>query len=137
MGKLQGRVAVITGGAATLSRSDQMAISQEARNKVLVLEAFDALFNRRDYAAAERLLSPRYIQHGADIEPGRDSLIKLIKSLPSTLRYELDTIVAYGDFVIVHGKFSGAGQPRKWIAADVVRIENGVLAEQWDASRTR
>jgi predicted SnoaL-like aldol condensation-catalyzing enzyme len=121
MGKLQGKV----------------AISQEARNKVLVLEAFDALFNRRDYAAAEQLWSPSYIQHGAGIEPGRDGLIKLIKSLPPTLKYELDTIVAYGDFVVVHGKFSGAGQPRKWIAADVVRIENGVLAEHWDASRTR
>ena len=32
-----------------------MAKSQEARNKVLVLEAFDTLFNQRDYAVAERL----------------------------------------------------------------------------------
>ena len=37
-----------------------MAESLEARNKLLVLEAFDALFNRRDYVAAVRLLSPRY-----------------------------------------------------------------------------
>jgi predicted SnoaL-like aldol condensation-catalyzing enzyme len=114
-----------------------MAKSKEARNKVLVLEAFDTLFNQRDYAAAERLWSPSYIQHSAHIEPGRDGLIKLIKSLPPTLKYEPDTIVAYGDFVIVHGKFSGFGQPRNWIAADVVRIENDVLAEHWDVSRTR
>jgi predicted SnoaL-like aldol condensation-catalyzing enzyme len=58
--------------------------------------------------------------------------MNLIKSLPPTLQYEAGTIVAEGDFVIVHGKISGFGQPRSWVAADVVRIENGVLAEHWD-----
>jgi predicted SnoaL-like aldol condensation-catalyzing enzyme len=115
-----------------------MANSQEARNKLIVLEAFDTLFNQRDYAAAEKLWSPKYVQHTPhDPELGREALINLIKALPSSLKYEAETIVAYGDFVIVHGKFSGAGQPRNWIAADVVRIENGVLAEHWDASRAR
>jgi predicted SnoaL-like aldol condensation-catalyzing enzyme len=41
----------------------------EARNKALVLKAFDTLFNKRDYAAAERLWSPTYIQHSAHIAP--------------------------------------------------------------------
>jgi predicted SnoaL-like aldol condensation-catalyzing enzyme len=109
-----------------------MAESKEARNKALVLEAFDTLFNKRDYAGAERFWSPRYIQHSAHIEPGREGLINLIKSLPPTLKYEAGTIVAEGDFVIVHGKISGFGPPRSWVAADVVRIENGVLAEHWD-----
>jgi predicted SnoaL-like aldol condensation-catalyzing enzyme len=40
--------------------------------------------------------------------------------------------VAEGDFVIVHGRFSGFGQPVSWIAADILRIENGVLLEHWD-----
>jgi predicted SnoaL-like aldol condensation-catalyzing enzyme len=71
-------------------------------NKKLVLEAFDTLFNRRDYAAAERYWSPHYIQHSAHIEPGRDRLFNLIKSLPQTLKYEPGTIVAERDFVIVH-----------------------------------
>jgi predicted SnoaL-like aldol condensation-catalyzing enzyme len=115
------------------SGSDKMTRSKEARNKVLVLEAFDTLFNQRDYAAAERLWSPSYIQHRAHIQSGREGLIKLIKSLPPTLKYELDRIVADGDFVIVHGRFSGFGQPGSWIAADIVRIENGVLVERWDA----
>ena len=53
-----------------------MAESKEARNKALVLKAFDTLFNKRDYAAAERLWSPNYIQHSAHIEPGREGLIK-------------------------------------------------------------
>jgi predicted SnoaL-like aldol condensation-catalyzing enzyme len=109
-----------------------MAESKEARNKARVLEALDTLFNKRDYAAAEHFWSPRYIQHSAHIGPGREGLINLIKSLPPTLKYEAGTIVAEGDFVIVHGKISSFGQPRSWVAADVVRIENGVLAEHWD-----
>ena len=113
-----------------------MAKTSEVQNKVLVLEAFDTLFNQRDYAAAERLWSPSYVQHGVQSGPGREGLIELIKSLPQTLKYEVDKIVAYGDFVIVHGRFSGFGQPRYRIAADVIRIENGVLAEHWDVSRT-
>jgi predicted SnoaL-like aldol condensation-catalyzing enzyme len=104
----------------------------QERNKALVLEAFDTLFNKRDYAAAEKYWSPNYIQHSAHIEPGRDGLFNLIRSTPDTLRYEHQLIVAEGDYVIVHGRFTGYGRPVAWIAADIVRIENGRLAEHWD-----
>jgi predicted SnoaL-like aldol condensation-catalyzing enzyme len=104
----------------------------ESKNKALVLEAFDTLFNKRDYEAAERFWSPDYIQHSAHIEPGREGLFNLIKSLPSTLKYEPGTIVAEGNFVIVHGRFSGFGAPVNWIAADILRIQGGILVEHWD-----
>ena len=104
----------------------------ESKNKALVLEAFDTLFNKRDYAAAERFWSPDYIQHSAHIAPGRDGPFNLIKSIPPTLKYEPGTIVAEGDLVIVHGRFSGFGAPVNWIAADIVRIEDGILVEHWD-----
>src|SRR5262249_3874060 len=90
------------------------------------------LFNRRDYKAAERFWSERYIQHSAHIEPGRDGLFNLVRSLPKTLRYENQLIVSEGDHVMAHGRFSGNGRPVAWIAADIVRIENGRLAEHWD-----
>jgi predicted SnoaL-like aldol condensation-catalyzing enzyme len=109
-----------------------MANSVEETNKALVLEAFDTLFNKRDYKAAERYWSPNYIQHSAHIPPGREGLFSLIKGVPSTLRYEPGVILANKDFVIVHGRFSGNGRPRNWIAADIVRIVGGVLAEHWD-----
>ena len=109
-----------------------MARSTQETNKALVLEAFDALFNRRDYALAERFWSARYIQHSAHIAPGREGLFNLVKSLPPTLKYEPGVIVADGDFVIVHGRFSGFGAPANWIAADILRIEDGVLVEHWD-----
>jgi predicted SnoaL-like aldol condensation-catalyzing enzyme len=104
----------------------------EQKNKELVLKAFDTLFNKRDYAAAERFWSPDYIQHSAHIEPGRDGLFNLIKSIPPTLKYEPGVVVAGGDFVIVHGRFSGFGLPVNWIAADIARLQNGILVEHWD-----
>lgn len=109
-----------------------MSQSAQERNKTLVLQAFDLLFNKRDYAAAEKFWSPHYIQHSAHIAPGREGLFNLTKSLPPTLKYEPGTIVAEGDFVIVHGRFSGFGAPANWIAADILRFEDGILIEHWD-----
>jgi predicted SnoaL-like aldol condensation-catalyzing enzyme len=104
--------------------------SKAQNNKAIVLEAFETLFNKRDYAAAERLWSPNYMQHSAHIEPGRDGLFNLIKSTPPALKYEPGIIVADGDFVIIHGRFSGIGLAV--IATDIIRMKDGVLVEHWD-----
>ncbi|CAE6823910.1 nuclear transport factor 2 family protein [Paraburkholderia haematera] len=102
------------------------------QNKALALEAFDTLFNNRDYVAAERFWSDRYIQHSAHIAPGRDGLFNLVRTLPDGVRYENQLIVADGDYVITHGRFSGIGRPAAWIAADIIRFEDGKLVEHWD-----
>ena len=101
-------------------------------NKAIVLMAFDTLFNKRDYTAAERFWADNYIQHSAHIAASRAGLFDLIKALPPTLRYENQVILAEGDYVITHGRFSGHGRPVAWIAADIIRFENGKLAEHWD-----
>ena len=104
----------------------------EEQNKAFVLKAFDTLFNKRDYAAAERFWSPHYIQHSAHIEPGREGLFALVKAAPADMRYENGLIVANGDYVMLHGRFANVGQPADWIVADILRIEDGLLAEHWD-----
>jgi predicted SnoaL-like aldol condensation-catalyzing enzyme len=109
-----------------------MVTSSENHRVQIVLDAFDTLFNKRDYASAERFRSPRYIQHSAHIPPGRDGLFDLVKALPATLRYENHLAAATGDFVILHGRFTGHGLPAAWVVADIVRMEDGVLAEHWD-----
>jgi predicted SnoaL-like aldol condensation-catalyzing enzyme len=109
-----------------------MTNTVEEGNKALVLVAFDTLFNKRDYEAAERYWSSNYIQHSAHIPPGRDGLFRLVRTLPRTLQSEHGLLLADKEYVIVHGRFSGIGRPRNWIAADIVRIVDGVLAEHWD-----
>ena len=109
-----------------------MSTSKEEKNKALVLEAFDTLFNKRDYSAAERYWSSDYLQHSAHIPPGRDGLFNLIKASPPSLKYEHGLITAEGDFVIVHGRYSNIGLPVNWIVAYILRIEDGILVELWD-----
>jgi predicted SnoaL-like aldol condensation-catalyzing enzyme len=107
-----------------------MTATSPEPNRTLVFKAFDTLFNERDYLAAEPYRAPAYVQHSARIRPGRDGLLDLVRSLPGTLRYENHEIVAEGDYA--HGCFSGHGRRRSWIAADIVRFEDGKLAEHWD-----
>jgi predicted SnoaL-like aldol condensation-catalyzing enzyme len=101
-------------------------------NVQIVLNAFDTLFNKRDYAAAERFWSANYIQHSAHIPPGREGLFALIKGVPDGARYENGLAVGHGDYVWLHGRFSGLGMPADWIVVDIVRLENGQMAEHWD-----
>src|SRR6267143_994868 len=114
-----------------------MSQSTEAQNKATVLEAFDTLFNKRDYVAAARFWSPNYVQHSAHIEPGRDGLFNLIKGMPPTFKHEHEQIVAAGEFVIVHSRFSCFGQAKNWIVADFVRAVDGLLVEHWTWLRTK
>jgi predicted SnoaL-like aldol condensation-catalyzing enzyme len=109
-----------------------MSTDEERRNKAFVLDAFDTLFNKRDYFAAERFWSPEYVQHSAHIGPGRAGLFDLIKAAPLSLRYENSLAMAEADYVILHGRFSNNGLPANWIAADIVRLQDGMLAEHWD-----
>jgi len=109
-----------------------MDSTQSSKNKAIVLRAFDTLFNQRDYATAETFWSPEYVQHSAYIAQGRRGLFDLAKGLPASARYENALAVADGEFVILHGRFSGHGLPRNWIVADIVRLHDGVLVEHWD-----
>jgi predicted SnoaL-like aldol condensation-catalyzing enzyme len=113
-------------------KENEMTQAIEEKNKAFVLEAFETLFNKRDYAAAQRFWSSKYIQHSAHIPPGREGLFALVKGVPENFRYENGLTVANGDYVLLHGRFSGIGRPANWIVVDIVRLENGQLAEHWD-----
>jgi|SRR6516165_207085 predicted SnoaL-like aldol condensation-catalyzing enzyme len=110
-----------------------MSTTLEDKNKATVLEAFDTLFNKRDYAAAEKFWSAHYIQHSAHIPSGRDGLFNLIKSSSPSLKYENQLTLANGDFVMLHGRYSGRGQGLpNWVIVDIVRVNDGLLEEHWD-----
>ncbi len=108
-----------------------MTKTTSEQNKAIVLEAIETLFNKRDYAAAERFWSPAYIQHSAPLAPRREGIFEFVKAAP-TLHYENALIVADGDYVMLHSRISGIGQPVNWVVVDILRIENGLIAEHWD-----
>lgn len=108
-----------------------MEQSLEEKNKNIVREAFEAVFNRRDMTAFGKYWSPDYIQHSAHIPPGVAGLKALVESLPPEARYDSATMLAEGDFVMVHGRYSGILGP-SWIVVDIIRLVDGKFAEHWD-----
>ena len=124
----------VSGLSILLSQYMRRPMTQtiEQQNKALVLKAFNTLFNEKDYAAAEKFWSPDYVQHSAHIPPGRDGLFGLVKASPAAMRYENSLIMADGDMLMLRGRFTNKGGPAAWIAADVVRVQDGRLAEHWD-----
>ena len=102
-----------------------------SQNKAIVIEAFDTLFNRRDLEKAKQFWSPDYVQHSAFVPAGRDGLFGTLASALD-MRYEYQLAIAEGDYVIIHGRFSGVGQQANWIVVDICRLQDGVLVEHWD-----
>ena len=109
-----------------------MNTNQEECNKARVLEGFEALFNKRDFSAAERYWSSNYIQHSSVLPPGRDGLFGFVAAMPKTVQYEHQLATASGDFVMVHGRFGGAGLPKAIISVNIIRFEDGLFAEHWE-----
>ena len=108
-----------------------MPETTQEKNKALLLEGFDVLFNQRNYEAAKRYRSPNYIQHSSHIPPGREGLFNLVKGLPPESKYENDMIIAESDYVMAHGRYTWPDGPN-WVVVDVMRMKDGIFEEHWD-----
>jgi predicted SnoaL-like aldol condensation-catalyzing enzyme len=108
-----------------------MSRTKQEKNKALLLEGFDVLFNKRDFAGAEKYWSPNYIQHSSHIEPGRDGLFNLVKSLPTGSKWEHGIMMAEGDYVMIHSRYSNP-DGSAIVVVDIMRIKDGVFEEHWD-----
>jgi hypothetical protein len=108
----------------------------QEKNKAFVLKAFETLFNKRDYAAADHFWSPNYLQHSAHIPPGREGLFALIKGAPDSLHYENGLTVADGDTCSsTAGSRAWACRRRLWWISYASRTAN--LPSTGTSSRTR
>ena len=109
-----------------------MSQTTQQKNKALVLEAFDTLFNRRDYATAERYWSPRYIQHRRTLSHRPRRPLQPRPDPPANL--EVRARRYRGGRRLRHRPwpFFRVRPPVNWIAADIIRIDDGILVEHWD-----
>src|SRR5437773_12438767 len=87
------------------------------QNKRIALEAFETLFNKRDYQAAKKFWSPDYMHHSAHILPGRDGLFNLVRAAPPTLHYDNALILAQDDYEVLQCCYCGMHQSRTWLAS--------------------
>lgn len=100
-------------------------------NKALVLEGIRGVFIQRDPAVIDRLFSADYRQHNPQIPNGPAAIKALLGSLSPGFKYEPGLVIADGDYVSIHGRYTGWG-PKPMIAVDVFRVANGKIAEHWD-----
>jgi predicted SnoaL-like aldol condensation-catalyzing enzyme len=108
-----------------------MSETLQEKNKALLVKGFDVLFNKRDFPEAEKFWSPNYIQHSGHIAPGRDGLFGLVKAFPADTRWDHGIIMAEGDFVMVHSRYSnGDGS-----ALIVVDVTEGSVTEAESRSK--
>jgi predicted SnoaL-like aldol condensation-catalyzing enzyme len=100
-----------------------MSQTLQEKNKTLLLEGFDVLFNKRDFIGAAKYWSPNYIQHSSHIEPGRDGLFNLVKSLPAGSKWEHGIMMAEGDYVMIHSRYSNP-DGSAIVVVDIMRIKD-------------
>lgn len=106
------------------------ANSTEA-NRALVLAGLKGVFIDRDPTALDRFFSPDYRQHNPQIPNGPAAIKALMGNLSSDFKYEPGLVMVDGDYVSIHGRYTGWG-PKPMIAVDIFRVANGKIAEHWD-----
>jgi len=102
-----------------------------AKRRAIVVEALTKAFNDRDFSVLEQWWSPEYIQHNPFIPPKRAGLRGFVEALSRDRRYEHGRVFVDGDFVVVHGRYSG-GDSKTLVAVDIFRFENDKVVEHWD-----
>jgi predicted SnoaL-like aldol condensation-catalyzing enzyme len=100
-------------------------------NKELVMRAITEAFVNMDATAIDKYWSDRYIQHNPQLGNGREALKQLFGLVGPNFKYEIGIVVAEGDFVMVHGRYTDFG-PKPLVAVDIFRVKDGKLAEHWD-----
>ncbi len=104
--------------------------------KALLVQAMDALFRNHDEDAMRRLYAPDYIQHNPHVPSGIDPVLGLLPVLKEAgFDYETHRMIEDGDLILTHTTYTNAdvfGAPTV-VAFDIWRIEEGRVAEHWDA----
>lgn len=100
-------------------------------NTALVLAGIKGVFIDRDPSAVDRLFSADYRQHNPQIPNGPAAIKALLGNLSRDFKYEPGLVMADGDYVSIHGRYTGWG-PKPMIAVDIFRVANGKIAEHWD-----
>lgn len=100
-------------------------------NKDTVVKAMTELFVKRDVSAIDRYFGTPYTQHNPEIPNGHEVLAGIVKGLGPDFKYEPGMVVAEGDLVMIHGRYTGWG-PKPMVVVDIFLVKDGKLVEHWD-----
>lgn len=117
----------------TLSSLAGTAMAQES-NKDFVVKAVTELFSNKDPTAIDRYWADSYMQRNPRLASTSAVLKEALKDMPANMTYEIGMVIAEGDLVAIHGRYTGWG-PTPLIVVDIYRVENGKIAEHWDVGQ--
>ncbi|GAB9476950.1 hypothetical protein Gpo141_00014009 [Globisporangium polare] len=106
-----------------------------AANKVLVADALDAFFNKRNASAVDTYIGSEYLQHNPGVPDGADDLKAFIGTFKDGSKFELGTQAADTDLVWTHGRYTGIPGLPVMIIVDIFRMKDGKAVEHWDISQ--
>lgn len=103
-------------------------------NRQIVLDFYNAVVNRRDFAAASAYLGEVYIQHRADSPDGVDGLRRFIERERHNQQVQVDIrrVFADGNYVILHAHVLRSPEDRGSAHVDIFRVDGGKVVEHWD-----
>jgi predicted SnoaL-like aldol condensation-catalyzing enzyme len=109
---------------------------QQKANIEVATRVIEEGLGKGDVAVIDELVRPDYIQHNVQANDGRQGLLEFVAFLQAQggTAVEIHRKLADGDRVALHSTY-GTGLDRR-VAFDVFRLENGQLAEHWDALQT-
>ena len=119
--------------ALSLSTLAAPAMAQDS-NKDFVVKAVTELFVNKDLTAIDRYWADSYIQRNPGLASTSAVLKEALKDMPANMTYEIGMVIAEGDLVAIHGRYTGWG-PKPMIVVDIYRVENGKIAEHWDVGQ--
>lgn len=125
--------AAAVGIALALSPFAAPAMAQTS-NADFVVNAVTELFIERDLTAIDRYWADSYMQRNPGLASTSTVLKEALRDMPEGLTYEIGMVIAEGDLVAIHGRYSGWG-PTPLIVVDIYRVENGLIAEHWDVGQ--
>lgn len=113
-----------------------------ARNKDVVRDFYTTVLIGRNVDAAPKFLRPDYIQHNPQVPTGLKGFMETFRArftqpLPSDYKRELLNVIGDNDMVVVYTRqtwtSSKDGQHHEALGFDMFRVQDGMIAEHWDA----
>ena len=112
-----------------------------ARNKAVVKDFYTTVLIGRDVDAAPRFLRADYIQHNPQVPTGLKGFMdafreRFAQKLPPDYKRELLNVVGENDMVVVYVRQTWTGrdgQHHQALGFDMFRVQDGKIAEHWDA----